>query len=126
MNLRCDRLGTYALFPHQTIRDEEGGTSDGYGRKQLIRAEMWAAGGRVQQEMYGAKLPQVRNMRLSGNYREVTEGAKTCYHVTDGSAEYDISVNDGISLNDPDGNIPEYRVTAMYPYRFLQIEVERI
>lgn len=128
MNLRRDRLKTCAIMPHKTLKDEEGSSYDTYSESEKVRfkAEAWAAGGQLQQMMYGEKLPQVRNLRISGGYKEVSEGTKTSYHVTDGTSEFDITVNDGICLNDLDAASPEYRVTAIYPYRFLQVEVQRI
>lgn len=126
MNLRRDRLRTCVLMPMTVKKDEEGSTYPEYGTKVQFKAEMWAAGGQLQQQMYGEKLPQVRNLRLDGTYRENTEDSKTSYHVTTPSAEFDLTVNDGICLNDLNVTKPEYKITAIYPYRFLQIEVERI
>lgn len=126
MNLRHDRLKTFAVMPMQIKKDKEGSAYPSYGGKVRFRAEMWQAGGQVQQQMYGQKLPEVRNLRLDGKYKEVTEGTKTCYHVTQGNTEFDITVNDGVCINNLDAEEPDYKITAIYPYRFLQVEVQRL
>lgn len=126
MNLRKDRLKTVALVPITVVRDEEGSTSTEYGEKIPFKAEVWAAGGRLQQEMYGAKLPQVRNLRIDGKYIERSTNSEVIYHVTSPDYDFDISVGDYVCLNDLESEKPEYKVTAIYPYSFLQVEVEHI
>lgn len=86
---------------------------------------MWAGGGRLQTEMYGVRLPNIRNLRLDGTYREVPgESGELSYFVTQKDNVFDITVNDGLCLYSDDE--PDYKVVAIYPYRFLTLEVEKL
>lgn len=90
-------------------------------RLLLFNAEMWGRRRQLQSEMYGSRLPNIRNLRLKGTYREVSgKAGKVSYEVTDGPT---ITVNDGICIS---GDVPDYKVVAIYPYRFLTLEVEKI
>lgn len=121
MRLRRNRLAEYKHCRMEQKKDKEGGTYTEYGLPSSFYAEMWAAGGKLQSEMYGSRLPNIRNLRLEGTYREVPgKAGKVSYEVTDGPT---ITVNDGICIN---GDTPDYKVVAIYPYRFLTLEVEKI
>lgn len=87
-------------------------------------AETWAAGGKIQSEMYGKRLPNIRNLRLEGDYEEMTgERGETIYRAGQG---LEITVGDGICLYAKLEEDPDYKVIAIYPYRFLTLEMERI
>lgn len=121
MRLRRNRLAEYKHCRMEQKKDKEGGTYTEYSSPSSFYAEMWAAGGKLQSEMYGSRLPNIRNLRLEGTYREVPgKSGRVSYEVTDGPT---ITVNDGICIS---GDTPDYRVVAIYPYRFLTLEVEKI
>ena len=121
MRLRRNKLAEYQHCALEQKKDNEGGTYTEYGPPSSFLAEMWAAGGKLQAEMYGTRLPPSRNLRLAGTYEEIFgKGGKLLYAVKDGPT---IGVNDGICLY---GGTPDYRVTAIYPYRFLTLEVEKL
>lgn len=119
MRQKRNRLKTY--YHRQAIpqKDSEGSSYLVYGPATSIDAEMWTAGGKVQMEMYGQRLPNIRNLRIGGDYREVSNG----YKISNGPL---ITVNDGICLYVPGEENPDYRIVAIYPYRFLTLEVEKI
>ena len=95
-----------------------------YAFPESFQAEMWTAGGKLQAEMYGVRLPNIRNLRMEGCYSEqVSCDGSLGYRTEDGPV---FSVNDGICLYSGGHGEPDYRIVAIYPYRFLAIEVERI
>lgn len=122
MRLKRNRLKTYSHRKAVTERDSEGCPVVSYGSPARFEAEMWAAGGKLQTEMYGIRLPNIRNLRIQGRYREVTVGGMLCYEIEGGPS---ITVNDGICLNVPPGADPDYKVIAIRPYSFLTLEVEK-
>ena len=89
----------------------------------LSRFSLWPAGGKVQAEMYGQRLPNIRNLRIQGTYKEVPGTGKVSYAVKDGPV---ITANDGICLCVDGDAAPDYKVVAIYPYRFLVLEVEKL
>lgn len=121
MRQKRSRLKTYKHRAAHIEKDREGSTHVEYGSATEIQAEMWPGGGKVQSEMYGARLPNIRNLRVSGKYEEKTEGRKLVYQIEEGPG---ISVNDGICLYSSDE--PDYKVIAIYPYSFLTLEVEKL
>ena len=121
LRLKRSRLVELKHCPLEQKKDNEGGTYIEYGSAVPFRAEMWAAGGRIQSEMYRIRLPNIRNLRIDGTYTENSgKNGKLSYTVADGPT---ISVNDGICIN---GDQPDYKVIAIYPYRYLTLEVEKL
>ncbi len=90
--------------------------------RRLLFAEMWAGGGKLQAERYGIRLPNIRNLRLDGDYREIMENGEVRYEFDDG---FSVSVNDGICIYSAPDQEPDYKVVAVYPYGHLVLEVER-
>lgn len=123
MRLRRSRLGTYHHRAAIPKKDSEGSSYTEYGPAVSFQAEEWPAGGKVQAEMYGQRLPNIRNLRIQGAYQEVPEAGKVSYAIADGLV---ITANDGICLCVGGDTDPDYKVVAMYPYRFLTLEVEKI
>ena len=116
MRLKRNRLVELKHCHLEQKKDNEGGTYIEYGSAVPFQAEMWAAGGRIQSEMYG-----IRNLRIDGTYTENSgKNGKLSYTVADGPT---ISVNDGICIN---GDQPDYKVIAIYPHRYLTLEVEKL
>lgn len=88
-----------------------------------FQAEEWPAGGKVQAEMYGLRLPGIRNLRMEGDYTEVSADFRQVgYRIEEGPL---FCAGDGICLFvSPDAE-PDYKIVAVYPYRFLTLEVEK-
>lgn len=122
MRLRRSRLKTYNHRKAVTERDSEGCPVVSYGYPTQFEAEMWAAGGKLQAEMYGIRLPNIRNLRIQGKYKEITVDGVLYFEMENGPR---ITVNDGICLNVPPEADPDYRVIAIRPYSFLTLEVEK-
>lgn len=123
MRLRRSRLGMYHHRAAIPKKDSEGSSYMEYGPAVSFQAEEWPAGGKVQAEMYGQRLPNIRNIRIQGTYQEVPGAGKVSYAITNGPV---ISANDGICLGVGGDVEPDYKVVAMYPYRFLTLEVEKL
>lgn len=124
MRLKQNRLKTYhhrAAIPKKT---GEGGSYVEYGPAEEFKAEEWPAGGKIQAERYGIRLPIIRNVRIEGEYCEIYTVEGTLGFKMENGPTF--SVNDGICLHVPADSKPDYRVVAVYPYRFLTLEVERI
>lgn len=103
-------------------RDSEGSSYLEYGSATAVIAEEWPGGGKLQAEMYGQRLPNIRNIRIAGTYTELS-GKKLQYAIENGPV---ISPGDGVCLYVPKDSEPDYKIVAIYPYRFLTLEVERL
>ncbi|MDO4333831.1 MAG: hypothetical protein Q4C58_14265 [Eubacteriales bacterium] len=122
MRLRRSRLKTYSHRRAVIERDSEGCSNVRYADPVEFEAEMWTAGGKLQAEMYGIRLPNIRNLRIQGKYKEITVDGVLYFEIENGPR---ITVNDGICLNVPPETDPDYRVIAIRPYSFLTLEVEK-
>lgn len=124
MRLKQNRLKTFYHRAAVLVKDAEGSSSVEYAQAVPFLAEEWPGGGKLQAQMYGIRLPSIRNLRIQGNYTETS--------ASDGSLAFQVQegplfkVNDGICLFVPAESEPDYRVVAIYPYRFLTLEVEKI
>lgn len=123
MRLRRSRMGTYHHRAAIPKKDSEGNSYTEYGPAASFQAEEWPGGGKVQAEMYGQRLPNIRNLRIQGAYQEVPGTGKVGYAIGGGPV---ITANDGICLYVTGDEEPDYKVVAMYPYRFLTLEVEKL
>lgn len=121
MRLKRNRLHQYHHRQAISKRDREGGNYTEYGTALPFAAEMWPGGGKVQAEMYGIRLPNIRNLRIQGKYREVDSNGKLSYTLDNGIT---ITANDGICIYSE--SEPDYKVVAIYPYSFLTLEVEKL
>ncbi|MFR6348552.1 MAG: hypothetical protein ACLUN9_17675 [Enterocloster aldenensis] len=79
MRLRRSRLVTYHHREAIPKKDSEGSAYTEYGPAVPFQAEEWPAGGKVQAEMYGQRLPNIRNLRIQGAYQEVPGAGKVSY-----------------------------------------------
>ena len=121
MRLRRSRLRQFSHCAAVTKKDKEGGTHTEYGPAVSFRAETWPAGGKLQAEMYGIRLSNIRNLRIDDKYREVPGvNGRVSYELENGPT---ITVNDGICMY---SDSPDYKVVAIYPYSFLTLEVEKL
>ena len=124
MRLKQNRLKTFYHRTAQPKKDAEGSSYVEYAQAIPFKAEEWPAGGKIQAEMYGMRLPNIRNLRLQGEYTECwADGTSVGYQIENGPL---IRANDGICLFVGGNSGPDYRVVAVYPYRFLTLEVEKI
>lgn len=122
MRLKRSRLREYKHRAAETKKDNEGNAYVEYGPPGIIRAEMWAAGGKLKAEIYGSRLPNIRSLRIDGGYEEIPgQLGKIQYRLDSG---IELSAGDGICIYS-DGE-PDYQVVAVYPYRFLELEVEKL
>lgn len=124
MKLKRNRLKQFYHRRAVPKKDGEGNSYIEYSEACPFAAEMWAGGGKVQHEMYGIRLPNIRNLRISGDYKEIPNiKGMVGYAVDDGPVLYP---GDGICLYVPAEEGPDYRIVAIYPYSFLTLEVEKI
>lgn len=125
MRLKQNRLKEFQHRAVVPVKDAEGSSSVEYAQAVPFLAEEWPGGGKLQAQMYGIRLPSIRNLRIQGSYAEtnrISDGA-LAFQVKDGPL---IKVNDGVCLFVSAESEPDYRVVAIYPYRFLTLEVEKI
>lgn len=86
-------------------------------------AEVWPAGGKLQAELYGQRINDIRNCRMDGDYEIVTDDkGHVSYHMGDRS----LREGDGICLYVSGDHEPDYRILSIRPCRFLTLEVERL
>lgn len=124
MRLKQNRVKTYYHKKAGIVHDSEGNSSIEYGSASEFRAEEWTAGGKIQEERFGIRLPNIRNIRIEGVYEEgQSNDGHFGYQIKDGPF---FTVNDGVCLHVPPTSNPDYRIIAVYPYRFLTLEVEKI
>ena len=124
MRLKQNRIQTFYHRTAEVKKDSEGGTYVEYGEPGEFEAEEWPGGGKMQAEMYGIRLPNIRNCRVNGGYKEVHEPGKALLYTVAGGPSF--TVGDGICLYSGLDGEPDYRIVAIYPYRFLTLELERI
>lgn len=123
MRLRRIRLEQHYLRKRNTKKDKEGGTYAEYGAACSFTGEVWPGGGKLQTEMYGERLPYIRNIRIDGKYKIKTGengGLHYCF-----SDELSFAEGDGLCLYVPGESEPDYKILTIKPYRFLTLEAER-
>lgn len=92
MRLRKCQLKEYNLRPQIPVRNAEGGLTPGYGNAVEFEADIWAANGKVQAEMYGDRLKYIKNMLYTGDTV--------------------INENDGICVEVAGNSTPDYKVIS--------------
>lgn len=123
MRLKRSRVKQFCHRAAVPKKDPEGSSYVEYAPAGTFRAEEWPGGGKLQAERYGQRLSNIRNLRIDGRYREISDSGKVCYQIKGGPM---ISADDGICFNVPGSQEPDYRIVAIYPYRFLTLEVEKL
>lgn len=124
MRLKRSRIGSYFHKKKETIRDGEGTTGTQYGKAEKFSAEMWCAGGKLQAEKYGDRLPYIRNIRINEKYHiETDEKGRQHYIIRNGT---DVMEGDGLCLYVAENENPDYMILSIKPERFLRIEAEKI
>lgn len=124
MRLKQNRLRTFYHRAAVPKKDQEGSGYVEYAQAVPFLAEEWPAGGKLQAEMYGIRLPGIRNLRIQGDYAETTAESRVLAYVFPDGLQ--ITVNDGICLYVSRDSDPDYKVVSIYPYRFLTLEVEKL
>ena len=124
MRQKRSRLRKYYHRGAIPQKDSEGSSYIEYGDPVAFMAEEWAAGGKLQAEMYGQRFPNIRNLRVMGEYRVMfTTGGPLGYQIENGPF---FQSGDGVCLYVGPGGEPDYKIVAVYPYRLLTLEVEHI
>lgn len=123
MRLKRNRLKTYSHRKAIPAKDNEGNSCAEYGLPSSFKAEVWPAGGRLQAEMYGQRVNNIKNVRINGNYDLMVSNHGDELYLF---ADMEIREGDGICLYVPEDHEPDYRIIAIRPYRYLTLEVERI
>ena len=80
IRIRRSLLKPYNLRRRQPGKDKEGGSIVNYEAAIPIEAAIWAAGGKVQAEMYGERLTYIKNMQYEGP-ETMQEGDGICVNV---------------------------------------------
>lgn len=124
MRLKRSRLKQYYHKKRITQKDNEGGAYNTYSSASPFLAEVWPASGKVQAEIYGERLRYIQNVRIEEPYTVQTDEKGLVHYVLLSGA--DISESDGICLFVDQEREPDYRITAIRPYRFLKLEVEHV
>lgn len=124
MRQKRSRLREYYHRGAIPKKNNEGSSYIEYGDPVVFTAEEWAAGGKLQAEMYGLRLPNIRNLRVTGDYCEVfSSGGFQGYQIENGPF---FQAGDGVCLYVGPGGEPDYKIVAVYPYRLLTLEVEHV
>lgn len=123
MRLKRNRLKHYNHRRAVQVKDNEGNSYTEYGEAKPVTAEIWPAGGKLQAEMYGQRLPYIRNCRLDGEYKTQTDEKGRVSYLFGAQP---IREGDGICLDVPEESDPDYKIIAIRPYRYLYMELEKL
>lgn len=149
MRLKRSRLNNLGHMRMVPLKNNEGSSYPSYDQEVGFVGEVWPASGKLQAEMYGQRLPYIRNVRVNGKYQKVVgEDGIISYriagysrevnsngdHITTSNGAYvicdvtpvDVREGDGLCLDVPGGSGPDYRIIAIRPDRFLRLEAEKI
>ena len=120
--LRRNRKETLHLARRISAKTSEGSTYETFGTPSEFIGEQWPATGRAQAQMYGEKLPYIRNVKIEGNYSiVVSDEQETVQYVFENGLT--VCENDGMYLDAPTNGEPDYRVLSVKPYKPLRLEV---
>lgn len=122
--MRRNRVQEYYLKNRETLKDGQGSTYEDYAEPFPFKGEVWAAGGKVQAEMYGERLSYIRNVRIQGKYIITTDRKGVVHYVY--SNGLDVSESDGMCLYVPGESKPDYKIISIKPYQPLRLECEKI
>lgn len=120
MRMRQSRIRTYYLRTRETVKDNEGNTSNEYAPAVSFHGEVWPATGKVQAEVYGERLSYVRNVRVDGKYVITTDRDGIVHYVY--PCGLDIVESDGVCLYVGADEDPDYKVLSVKPYNPLRME----
>lgn len=122
--LKRSRLKTYHIRNRTTEKNNEGVTSDIYGDAFPVQGEIWPATSKRQVELYGDRVSDIANMRITGRYT-ILIGGKRVLNIRreDGSV---IRLGDGVCVYVSPDEEPDYRVLSITPYMPIKLEIEKI
>lgn len=122
--LKRSRLKTYHIRNRTTEKNNEGVTSDIYGDTFPVQGEIWPATSKRQVELYGDRINDIANMRITGRYT-ILIGGKRVLNIRreDGSV---IRLGDGVCVYVSPDEEPDYRVLSITPYMPIKLEIEKI
>lgn len=122
--LKRSRLKTYHIRNRTTEKNNEGVTSDIYGDAFPVQGEIWPATSKRQVELYGDRISDIANMRMTGRYT-ILIGGKRVLNIRreDGSV---IRLGDGVCVYVSPDEEPDYRVLSITPYMPIKLEIEKI
>lgn len=121
--LKRSRLSTYYVRNRTTEKNNEGVTTDAYGEAFPVEGEIWPATSKRQVEMYGDRVSDIANMRITGRSTLVmTENRGLSVVREDGS---EIKLGDGVCVLAAQDQEPDYRVLSITPYEPIKMEIER-
>lgn len=122
--LKRSRLSTYYVKNRVTEKNSEGVTTDVYGEAFPVEGEIWPATSKRQVAMYGDRINDISNMRITGKYTLVMSEKRALNVVReDGSV---IALGDGVCVYASADQDPDYRVLSITPYEPIKMEIERI
>lgn len=123
MRLRRSRQKTLYLYNRTVGRDAEGGTQENFPASgTAISGEWWTASGKLQADLYGQRLPYIRNIRLSERYEAKTDAkGRTYYYLPDRDTELREADRIGIETD-----LPQYRILSIRAEHFLRLEAEAV
>lgn len=123
MRLSRSRQKTLYLYNRTVGRDAEGGTQESFPEAgTAICGEWWPASGKLQADLYGQRLPYIRNIRLSERYEVKTDAkGRTYYYLPDRDTELREADRIGIETD-----LPQYRILSVRAERFLRLEAEAV
>lgn len=124
MRMKRSRVKKYYLRKRETLKDGQGGTYEEYMDPVEWSGEVWAAGGEVQVKMYGEKLSYIRNVKIEGKYKIVTDEKNRLHYVFENGL--DVAESDGMCLYVPGESKPDYKIISIKPYQPLRLECEKI
>ncbi len=123
MRLKRSRQTILYLYNRTVGKDAEGGTYESFPESGAeLRGEWWAASGKLQADLYGQRLPYIRNIRLDEPYRTETDEKGRVFYTLLDSGET-VREGDRVGL---EADRPHYRILSIRPDRFLRIEVEAV
>lgn len=124
MKIKRSRLKTYHHRRKSLKKDSEGNTSTDYGAATSFTAELWPGSGKLQAELYGERLSNIRNLRLEGPYTITADSKDVVHYVFEDGP--DIVEGDGLCLDVGPDRPPDYKIIAVKPYKMLWLEAEKI
>ena len=124
MKIKRSRLKTYHHRRKSLKKDSEGNTYTDYGAATSFTAELWPGSGKLQAELYGERLSNIRNLRLEGPYTITADSKDVVHYVFEDGP--DIVEGDGLCLDVGPDRPPDYKIIAVKHYKILRLEAEKI
>lgn len=124
MRMKRSRIQKFHLRKREAKKDSQGSSYEEYTEAVEFSGEAWAAGGKVQAEMYGERLSYIRNLKIQGTYVITTDRKGVVHYVY--PFGLDVSESDGVCLYVPGDSEPDYKIISIKPYKPLRLECEKL